>query len=271
MSFKHTAYNALNRGSTHWLIGIAASAVTALEGERAMITYDRHTKGWLKRTRGGTTLMPYPRGMGAEQCAEVTRDVFLHRYSIRPGDVVLDIGAGFGTEALPFSTMVGDSGKVIAVEAHPATFGKLERVCRLNNLRNVEAIHAAVMDSNEPVTISDLEEESYIENKIGGEGIEVPAVTIPDLVDKLGLDRIDFLKMNIEGAEVPALRGARDVLPIVRHAAIGCHDFMADQTGDESYRTSDLVRAMLVEAGFTITSRRDDPRPWAADYLFASR
>lgn len=271
MSFKHTAYKALNRGSTRWLIGLAASAVTTLEGQRASITYDRQTGGWLQRTSGGVMLMPYPRGMSAEQCSSFTTDVFLHRYSLRPGDVVFDIGAGIGTEALPFSRMVGDSGKVVAVEAHPATFAKLERVCRLNNLRNVECVHAAVMDSNEPVTISDLDEESYIENKIGGQGVEVPALTIPDLVTKYGVDRIDFLKMNIEGAEAPALRGARDVLPLVRNAAIGCHDFMADQTGDESYRTKDVVHAMLVDAGFTVTRRDEDPRPWAADYLFASR
>lgn len=271
MSLKHTAYKALNRGSTHWLVGLAASAATALQGERAWITYDAESGGWLKRTRGGTTILPYPQGMGAEQCDEFARDVFLHGYSIRPGDVVFDIGAGIGTEALPFSRMVGASGKVVAVEAHPATYAKLERVCRLNDLRNVELFHAAVMDSNEPVTISDLDAEEYLVNKIGTDGVQVPAVTIPDLVAKLQLDRIDLLKMNIEGAEVPALRGARDVLPIVRHAAIGCHDFLADETGDESYRTKDAVRDMLVAAGFTVTSRDGDPRPWAADYLFASR
>jgi hypothetical protein len=121
------------------------------------------------------------------------------------------------------------------------------------------------------VKIGDLQAESYLENRVGAEGVLVPATTIPDLVVKHHLDRIDFLKMNIEGAELPALRGAREVLPMVRHAAIGCHDFLADQTGDESYRTEALVHALFAEAGFTVTPRDDDPRPWAADYLFASR
>jgi hypothetical protein len=101
--------------------------------------------------------------------------------------------------------------------------------------------------------------------------IEVHAVTITDLVSKFNVDRIDFLEMNIEGAEVAALRGARDVLPLIRNAAIGCHDFLADLPGDESYRTKYAVRAILVEAGFNVTGRDEDPRPWAADYLFASR
>lgn len=278
MSFKQAAFDALDRGPTRWLIGLADSARATSRGEPAWITYDRQTGGWMKRTPGGTTLMPDRHGMGAEQCVEFTKDVFLHEYDVRRGDVVFDIGAGIGTETLPFSRMVGESGKVVAVEAHPATFAKLERVCRLNTLRNVQLIHAAVMDSNEPVTISDLDAnasdlgaESYLENKIGAGGIEVPAVTIPELLADLKLDRIDFLKMNIEGAELPALRGAREALALVRHAAIGCHDFLADETGDASYRTKDAVHAILVEAGFTVTSRAGDPRPWAADYLFASR
>jgi FkbM family methyltransferase len=271
MSFKHAAFNALNRGPARRLIGLAASGIATAGGERAWITPDSPSGAWLKRTRGGAMLMPYPRGMGAEQCDAIARDVFLHRYTVAPGDVVLDIGAGIGTETLPLSRMTGPAGKVIAVEAHPATYAMLERVCRLNNLQNVEPIHAAVMDSDEPVLISDLQAEGYLENKIGGEGIEVPAVTVAQLVSKFQLDRIDFLKMNIEGAEVAALLGAGDLLSIVRHAAIGCHDFLADETGDDSYRTKGRVRALLEEAGFTLTTRTEDARPWAADYLFASR
>ncbi|MGB0436586.1 MAG: hypothetical protein ACPGIJ_06385, partial [Mycobacterium sp.] len=60
-------------------------------------------------------------------------------------------------------------------------------------------------------------------------------------------------------------------LPIVGHAAIGCHDFLADETGDESYRTMDAVHDLLVDADFTVTRNAEDPRPWAAHYLFASR
>ncbi|MGD9622062.1 MAG: FkbM family methyltransferase [Mycolicibacterium sp.] len=271
MSFKHRAFDAINRRSTRWLIGLVATAVAALEGQRARITYDAASGGWLKHTSGGVTLMPYPHGMGMEQCADFSRDVFLRDYTVGPGDVILDIGAGIGTETLPFSGMVGDSGKVVAVEAHPATFDMLERACRLNDLRNVELVHAAVMDSDEPVMISDLRAGFCQENRIGSEGIPVRAVTISELVSNLDLNRIDFLKMNIEGAEVGALRGARDVLPIVRHAAIGCHDFLADETGDDSYRTMDVARALLEEAGFSVTRPAEDPRPWAAHYLFASR
>lgn len=215
--------------------------------------------------------MPEPRGMGVEQSEAFTRDVFLRGYHVKAGDVILDVGAGVGSETIPFSRWVGPSGKVIAVEAHPATFATLQRTCQLNGVTNVELVHGAVMDSDRPVMISDLPTEVSFENRIGAEGVEVPALTLTDLVRRYNLDRIDFLKMNIEGAELPALQGASAVLPLVGHAAIGCHDFLAEETGDNCYRTKDAVYDLLVNAGFTVRRRDDDPRPWARDYLFASR
>ena len=272
MGLKHTVFASLNRDPLRPLLGLAASALATVEGDRGWVTYDASSRSWKKRTRGGTALMQYPRGMSVERCAEVTDDVFLPHYKISAGDIVVDIGAGIGTETLPFSKMVGESGKVVAVEAHPATFATLERLCLLNDVRNVELVHAAVMDSDhQPVMISDLPPELNYENRIGDGGIQVSSATLNGLVSKLKLDRIDFLKMNIEGAETAALRGANDALDLVRNAAIGCHDFLADETGDESYRTKDEVRALLTDAGFNVIPRDRDPRPWAADYLFANR
>jgi hypothetical protein len=127
------------------------------------------------------------------------------------------------------------------------------------------------MDSNEPVTMSDLPADRSYENRIGHQGVTVPGTTICDLVKTLGLPRIDFLMMNIEGAETAALRGAADCFDLVGAAAISCHDFLADRTGDDSYRTKDEVRALLLGAGFKVTTQDAGPRPWAPDYLFASR
>ncbi len=106
---------------------------------------------------------------------------------------------------------------------------------------------------------------------MGIAGITVPAVTITDLMEDRGVEQIDFLKMNIEGAETAALCGAGDRLQDIRHMVIGCHDFLADETGDDSYRTKENVRDLLQSAGFTVEGRDDDPRPRARDYLFAWR
>jgi len=138
-------------------------------------------------------------------------------------------------------------------------------------LGNVEPFQAAVGNSDAPVTISNLPLGRSDENRLDAAGVSVPGITITDLVSKFNLDRIDFMTMNIEGAEVAALEGARDVLPIVQNAAISCHDFVADETGDGSYRTKEKVHALLVEAGFNVIRRPADSRRWAVDFLYASR
>jgi FkbM family methyltransferase len=271
VSLKRTAYSYLKGGPGRPLIGLAASVVATGRGERTWISYDQQSATWLHRTSEGTTAMYEPLGTTARMCDVYTREVFLRDHEISSGDVVLDVGAGIGTETLPFARMVGDRGHVVAVEAHPDTFAVLKRVCGLNQLHNVDLVQAAVMDTTEPVTMSNLPPELNYENKVGGEGVTVPARTLDDLIHDFDLSRVDFLKMNIEGAELAALRGASGCLDRVGAAAIGCHDFLADETGDESYRTKDQVRALLLKAGFSVATRDDDPRPWAADYLFASR
>lgn len=273
MRLKAVAFEALDRRPTRWLLGLAGSAFAAARGERAWVTYDNESGGWLKRTPRGVTLVHHPNGKGIEQFADYSAELFLYDYAIGKGDVVVDVGAGVGEQTLPFSELVGSSGRVVAVEAQPSTFAKLQKVCRLNGMRNVDLVPAAVMDSDAPVLISDFQEQaSYQENRIGERGIRVPAVTLSDLFAKFHLDHVDFLKMNIEGAEVAALRGSPDALQVVQHAAIECHDFLADRTGDESYRTKDAVKAILSDAGFNVRCREPDAqRPWITDLVYASR
>ena len=187
----------------------------------------------------------------------------MYDYAIGKGDIVVDVGAGVGEQTLLFFGIGRLFGTSCGCGSPASTFAKLQKVCRLNGVRNVELVHAAVMDSDAPVMISDFQEKaSYQENRIGNHGIQIPAVTLSGLVGKFHLDRIDFLKMNIEGAEVAALGGSLDALQLVHHAAIECHDFLADRTGDESYRTRDAVKTILADAGFNIRCReyeRDGP------------
>ena len=271
MGVKHAVYETLDRGPGRLLIGLAASAVSLAQGEPAWITYDSSSDLWLSRSRGGTMLMFDPREIGVEQRDALVRDSFCYHYEVRPGDVVLEIGAGIGADALVFSRMVGLSGKVFSVEAHPATFAQLRRLCQLNSWGNVAPVQAAVTDCDRPVTISDLPVAKSDENRLGATGVSVPGITITELVSRFKLDRIDFMTMNIEGAEVAALEGAREALPIVQNVSISCHDFVANATGDEAYRTKEKVHALLVEAGFNVFRRAADGRPWAGDFLYASR
>jgi FkbM family methyltransferase len=178
---------------------------------------------------------------------------------------VFDVGAGVGAETLLFSRLVGPSGTVVSLEAHPRTFERLARLCEVNRLHNVIPLQVAATDGDGTTSISDSDQ--YLLNTLvggAGDGIDVNARRLDTLAPELGVTRIDLLKMNIEGAERLAIRGLEGVIGSTRHVCISCHDFL----GGEEMRTKEDVRRFLVEHGFDVRSREDAPEPWTRDYLY---
>lgn len=183
------------------------------------------------------------------------RTHFFWGYSPKPGDVVLDIGAGVGEEALTFSRAVGDSGTVICIEAHPRTYRCLKKLVQYNRLANVIPLYMAVTDQpSGTVTIEDSE--TYLSNRVNaGPGFRVPATTVDAVCRRFGLSRIHFLKMNIEGAERLAISGMTETLRQTEVICISCHDFLADLTGDATLRTKNVVRQFFQDSGFDTVER----------------
>ena len=190
------------------------------------------------------------------------------------GDVVFDIGAGVGGEVRLLSRLVGPTGRVVSVEAHPRTYGFLRRTIELNRLSNVTSLPVALAGVSGTVYL-DNDSENHIANGLVGReagGMAVPGCTLAELMDRVGVDRIDLLKMNIEGAELAVLRAAaHDCLHRVRNVVISCHDFKAEATGAAWQRTFAPVRDLLTAAGFVLRSRPDDHRPWIRHYLYGVR
>jgi FkbM family methyltransferase len=203
--------------------------------------------------------------------AEV-RDLFLHDYRPRRGDTVFDVGAGIGAGALLFSRLVGESGRVVSLEAHPRTYERLVSLCRANQLENVTPLQVAASNQDGQVVISDIDH--YLQNTVlglGNEGSEVPARRIDTIAARLGVTGIDLLTMNIEGAERLAIGGLDGIIGATRHLCISCHDFLADDGGSEDLRTKAMVREFLVDHGFRVVSRDDAADPWTRDYLYATK
>jgi FkbM family methyltransferase len=201
------------------------------------------------------------------------KDHWFHVYGPRPGDVILDVGAGKGEDTIIFSRAVGPQGRVISIEAHPATFACLRLFCELNGLNNVTVLNAAVTDRAAPVVMGNngnWQESSIVDGASPG-AVQVTGETLDEILRRENLTRIDFLKMNIEGAEHQALKGMRRTLGTVRALCISCHDFRAEAGDGECFRTKVAVDAIIRRAGFEIVSRDEDPRPYVADQVNAFR
>jgi FkbM family methyltransferase len=201
-------------------------------------------------------------------------DYWFHVYKPQAGDVIVDIGAGRGEDVFAFSRAVGPEGVVWAVEAHPVSFAALDLFCRLNGLDNVRRVHMAA--TSEPLSLQietlPVWESNYLR---AGEPTEtshsVEGLPFDDYAAEHAIGRIDFIKMNIEGAERWALPGMRECMKRARFACISAHDFRARRGDGEEFRTRAFVEQFMRKCGFILTSRDDDPRYYVPDHIHGWR
>jgi FkbM family methyltransferase len=138
------------------------------------------------------------------------------------GDIVVDVGAHIGKYTIIASKMVGSQGKVIAIEAHPANYDLLKQNIELNKLNNVIALNYAVHSKETMVKLYESGQEKgfTIYNTImidrttpnNQKYIEIKAKTLDSLLLKNGINQVNWIKIDVEGAEYEVLRGATDLL-----------------------------------------------------------
>lgn len=132
------------------------------------------------------------------------------------GDVVIDLGGCFGDTALYFANEVGSAGRVMVYGFIPSNIEVMLKNLELNPLikERVEIIEFAAWSSSGLTLYGDDNGPgSYVSfDKKEGLTVEVETLSIDDMVRQRKLERVDFIKADIEGAELQALRGAEDVL-----------------------------------------------------------
>jgi FkbM family methyltransferase len=192
-------------------------------------------------------------------------------YQPQNGDVVIDVGAGVGEETIVLSKLVGPTGKVFAIEAHPKTFEALKINTEKNNLSNVILINQAISDSEGHIFIQNIN--NSLANKITSvkniDTFKVESITFDSLVDKYKIDKIDFVKVNIEGAEQLLIKGLDKAIPKLSRIAISCHDFRYYNEGDEFFKTKEKVLSFFNQHKYLIR-QRETTIALLDDYVYAS-
>ena len=148
---------------------------------------------------------------------------------LQPGSVAIDIGANLGEWTVPLARTVGAAGRVLAAEPAPRSAAALEATLAANALRHAEVIRCAVSDHDGnaefavPIVTSARTDTGTARLGPVGAGYErlnVSLRSLDSLVAERGLDRVDLIKIDVEGHERQVLDGAETVLRRHRPALV---------------------------------------------------
>jgi FkbM family methyltransferase len=162
----------------------------------------------------------------------IHEDDVLQLFRPTKGDIVVDVGACLGRYTLTSSNLVGENGKVIAIEGDPSIYEMLKKNLKLNEVFNVTAINCMVgskdmrlivgsEDNYLTVSSKDMntkhQEDSYREFDENGKAqignTTVHLNTLDNLLIKQhGITEVNWMKIDVEGAELEVLKGAHNIL-----------------------------------------------------------
>ncbi|SHK60143.1 FkbM family methyltransferase [Bradyrhizobium lablabi] len=138
------------------------------------------------------------------------------RRTVRLGDTILDVGANIGLFTLEGSLAVGPTGRVMAIEPMPAHAKSVRASVRQNNLSNVEVIPVAVGNETGEGSLTLPSNTNYgmftLGNVTGDLRFNVHIRRIDDIIAERRIEALDFVKIDIEGSELHALKGAEKTL-----------------------------------------------------------
>lgn len=132
---------------------------------------------------------------------------------LRPGMVVVDVGANIGLHAVFFGRAVGRTGRVMAFEPEPSNFGYLARNVTRNDVPQVETFMKAAGEREGQLTLymSEGNVGTHSAAPTGGAALEVEIVRLDEFL-RHRADRIDLIKIDVEGYEAQVLDGLRETL-----------------------------------------------------------
>ncbi|HTQ34200.1 MAG TPA: FkbM family methyltransferase [Stellaceae bacterium] len=160
------------------------------------------------------------------------------------GGVAVDVGANLGEWSVPLAKAVGPGGLLLCCEPNPAMAAALSATLAINNLHQATVL---------PIAVSSCDGEGRLainlvdsgQSRLSGAGIAVPLRSLDSLVADHGLQRLDLLKIDVEGHEAQVLAGAGETLARLRPAVIF---ESGHETGDERAQIAERLEA----AGYEI-------------------
>lgn len=153
---------------------------------------------------------------------------YLKYFKLKRGMTVLDIGASNGMWALKVARRVYP-GKVISVEPLEENYETLLKNIEINKITNIEPLKAAVWATNGKVNfIHGCATDAGFVAKYSPSELFSSSITLDTLIEKYGIQKVDLLKIDIEGGECEALKGLSNIKERVDFAVIETHNTLSD-------------------------------------------
>ena len=190
---------------------------------------------------------------------------------INDNETFVDVGANVGAYSLKIASDYKSKGiKVIAIEAHPANYKALCKNIDINKFTNIHAINKAVSDHKGIVTMYErknlkriIPEWYTIHETFSGHqldkrySIEVESDTLDAILDNY---KVDFIKIDIEGAEVEALKGATNTLDRLRKIIVEIHENNFDKVKrileDHNFEIEIITNKIKKSEGFVLGTKK---------------
>lgn len=184
-------------------------------------------------------------------------------FTPKANDVVIDLGANVGKYSFLAAKTVGDKGRVFAVEPDPSCIPVLEKNRQLNQASNLTIVPSAIGKDEKEIQFHLAQDGAkssakwrYLQKPL--ETIRIMQTTLDALAESYGLKRIDWLKVDVEGAEYDAFLGGKTALKMTEHIYLEVH-----------FRDlEERIRTLLSEMGFKNVemSRLNEDRSWIYFY-----
>ena len=207
---------------------------------------------------------------------------FFYRYPISKGDIVVQVGASSGEEARRFARAVGRKGRLIAVEPEPGNVAKLHESFPKEQFPQVSIVPKGAWNAHGELKffvggekehrLVDLpaKELTYEwwgvmdhlqESRYKGT-VTVPVDTIDHIVAEAGVERIDFILFETNGAELEGVKGMDSILPITKRIAARGHvmrDGVPIYIEIEKYLSGKGFETMVTSEGMVLAQQ---PHGW---------
>lgn len=182
---------------------------------------------------------------------------------LKPGQVVLDIGANIGENSLVAASMVMPGGSVYAFEPNPPVFAKLDSNIRLNPNLPVKPIQKGIgekpgyfyVDVGNPNNAGGGQ---LVEASASGNKQKVEVVALDAVVADLRIARVDIIKIDVEGFEPQVLRGGKETLQ--KHHPLLFIEFNETALRRYGSSTQELLQ-LLKELGYSSFERTLSQNP----------